>query len=69
VANGCTEIQFKLTRPALIIGDNPFLMNDNGGVGVLRIKSLLERSGRITLNASQSTLGKNFLAFNSEITG
>jgi beta-galactosidase len=60
------EIHFELKGPGVIVGDNPFLLDDSGGVGALWIKSQPGRSGKITLNATHKTLGSESLTLNSK---
>ncbi len=52
------EVQFVLTGPGVIIGDNPFHLKDAGGVGAIWIKSQPNSSGRIVVEATHSTFGK-----------
>jgi beta-galactosidase len=58
------EIAFELTGPGTILGDNPFSLEDNGGVGAVWIKSVAEGKGRITIKARHSTLGKKIVTIN-----
>lgn len=52
------EVNFELTGPGVVIGDNPFSLDDSGGVGAIWVKGVPDNPGRITLNASHTTLGK-----------
>jgi beta-galactosidase len=52
------EVAFNLTGPGTIVGDNPFALADSGGVGAVWIKTLPNSSGRITVTASHSSLGR-----------
>jgi len=56
------EVSLQLKGPGLIVGDNPFHLADSGGVGAIWIKSLPNRTGRIVLTASHSSLGRNSLS-------
>ncbi|GGG63229.1 glycoside hydrolase family 2 protein [Edaphobacter dinghuensis] len=59
------EIHLQLTGPGIIVGDNPFSLDDTGGVGAIWIKSIPGSPGRITLSASHSTLGTNSVNISS----
>ncbi len=52
------EVTVALTGPGVIVGDNPFRLTDSGGVGAIWIKTLPKTSGRITITATHSSLGK-----------
>lgn len=60
------EIHLQLTGPGIIVGDNPFSLDDSGGVGAIWIKSVPSNPGRITLSASHSTLGTNSVNISSK---
>lgn len=51
------EITFRLTGPGVLVGDNPFDLNDSGGAGAIWIRTAQNSSGRITLMATHSKLG------------
>lgn len=59
------EIHLQLAGPGIIVGDNPFSLDDTGGVGAIWIKSIPGSPGRITLSASHSTLGTNSVNISS----
>jgi beta-galactosidase len=61
------EIRFELTGPGTIVGDNPFLLDDSGGVGAIWIKSQPDREGKTTLSATHKTLGTESLALHSKV--
>ena len=48
---------FKLTGPAVIVGDNPFHLADAGGVGAIWVKTLPKSPGRIVVQATHPVLG------------
>jgi beta-galactosidase len=60
------EVHFQLTGPGLIIGDNPFSLDDSGGVGAIWIKGMPDTRGRITLNASHTNLGSSSVSIVSK---
>jgi beta-galactosidase len=60
------EIKFELTGPGVIVGDNPFLLDDSGGVGAIWIKSQPGRGGKITLSAVHKILGPESLTIDSK---
>ena len=55
------EVQLQIEGPASIVGDNPFQLASSGGVGAVWVKSQPNRSGRVTLTARHSSLGKSSL--------
>jgi beta-galactosidase len=59
------EINFEITGPGVIVGDNPFtLMDDSGGVGAIWIKTVPNGSGIITVKAVHSSLGVKIATIN-----
>jgi len=56
-AYGKGEVRFTLTGPGTILGDNPFRLDDAGGAGAVWIRTLPDRSGRIAVTATHSSLG------------
>lgn len=60
------EIHLRLTGPGVIVGDNPFSLDDTGGVGAVWIKSVPGNRGLITLNASHAALGSNSVSISSK---
>jgi beta-galactosidase len=60
------EIHLQLTGPGLIIGDNPFSLDDSGGVGAIWVKGVPDNPGRITLDASHITLGSSSVSITSK---
>ena len=51
------EVAFELTGPGRLIGDNPFLLADTGGVGAVWVRTLPRQPGRIIVKAVHSLLG------------
>jgi len=60
------EVRLQLTGPGLIIGDNPFALDDSGGVGAIWVKGVPENPGRITVNATHTTLGRSSISIDSQ---
>lgn len=60
------EVRLQLTGPGVIVGDNPFSLDDSGGVGAIWVKGMPDNPGRITLHASHTTLGKNSIEIDSK---
>lgn len=58
------EVTFKLTGPGIMVGDNPFLLDDSGGVGATWIKSMPNSSGRIKLDVAHSFYGTKSIEVN-----
>ncbi|HEY3915484.1 MAG TPA: hypothetical protein VGN61_13435, partial [Verrucomicrobiae bacterium] len=51
------NIQFEVQGPGVIVGDNPFRLEESGGAAAIWIKSLPNNPGVIQLKATHSTLG------------
>ena len=51
------EVNFELTGPGVLVGDNPFSLTESGGAGAIWIKTRLESSGRIVVKATHARLG------------
>jgi beta-galactosidase len=58
------EVTFELTGPGVIVGDNPFLLKDSGGVGAIWIRTAPRSSGRIVVTAAHSALGRKSVTIN-----
>jgi beta-galactosidase len=58
------EVNFTLTGPGVIVGDNPFRLTDSGGVGAIWIKTAPKSSGQITVKAAHSLLGAKAIEIN-----
>lgn len=59
---GTGEVKLRITGPGIIIGDNPFALDEPGGVGAVWIKSLPGRTGRIEVEAIHPILDRNSTA-------
>lgn len=51
------EVSFQIHGPAIVLGDNPFQLEDCGGSGAVWIKSVPNRSGQVVVRAIHSKLG------------
>lgn len=51
-------IKFELTGPGVIVGDNPFTLDDSGGVGAVWIRTVENSTGRIVIKAIHSIFGE-----------
>lgn len=52
------EVEFNVTGPGIIVGDNPFDLKQSGGVGAVWVKSIPGTGGLVTVSASHSSLGR-----------
>jgi beta-galactosidase len=50
-------VSFEVTGPGVIVGDNPFFLEDSGGVGAIWLRTLPNRRGEIHIKATHSSLG------------
>lgn len=50
-------VSFELTGPGILVGDNPFMLEESGGVGAVWVKTVPNKTGRIRVKAIHSTLG------------
>jgi beta-galactosidase len=51
------EVTLTLTGPAVLIGQNPFAFGSYGGVGGAFVRSILGKTGQVTVTALHATLG------------
>lgn len=51
------DLELSLKGPATLIGENPFTLEDTGGVGAVWVRTEPEKSGRILLRADHPSLG------------
>jgi beta-galactosidase len=51
------EVTLKVEGPAILVGDNPFSLADNGGAGAVWIRTAPEKTGLVRVTATHSTLG------------
>src|ERR1035437_363439 len=52
------EIAFQIHGPGLIVGDNPFQLEDSGGSGAVWIKAAPGGAGKIRIEAAHALLGR-----------
>jgi len=55
------KVIMKIDGPGTIVGDNPFDLEESGGAGAVWIKTTPGSSGRISFQASHSSLGNKYL--------
>jgi beta-galactosidase len=51
------KVSLTIEGPAVIVGDNPFALADNGGSGAVWIKTMTGREGKVRIEAQHDTLG------------
>jgi beta-galactosidase len=51
------NVIFNIEGPGIIVGDNPFDLNDSGGAAAIWVKAKPKSSGTISLHAAHATLG------------
>jgi beta-galactosidase len=51
------DVALELVGPGVIVGDNPFALEANGGAGAVYIRTVPGRAGTIRITARHSTLG------------
>jgi beta-galactosidase len=56
-AFGKGEVQFEITGPGSLLGDNPFDLGESGGAGAIWIRALPRKSGIVHVKARHSHLG------------
>ncbi len=54
---GQGEVEFGITGPGVIVGDNPFDLKQSGGVGAVWVKSIPDSGGFVRISATHSSLG------------
>ncbi len=64
-ALGTGEVQFEVTGPGELVGDNPFDLAPAGGAAAVWIKALPGNGGTITVRATHSALGSKSLNINA----
>lgn len=52
------DVRIELTGPGTVVGDNPFHLEESGGVGAVWVRTVARGSGAITVAATHSTLGR-----------
>lgn len=55
------RVRFELDGPGTLVGDNPFLLEDSGGVGAVWVKSMPRTHGEIRLKARHSLFGEKIV--------
>ena len=55
------DVALDLDGPGVIVGDNPFPLEANGGAGAVYIRTIPGRVGTIRITARHSTLGADIL--------
>ena len=58
------EVAFQIQGPGIIVGDNPFQLEESGGSGAIWIKTTVGGSGKIRIQASHSELGNRSVEIN-----
>lgn len=60
------EVHLHMQGPGIIVGDNPFSLNDAGGRGAVWIKTVFGRHGTITISAEHAVLGRGTVRIESK---
>ena len=55
------SVSFQIRGPAELVGDNPFLLADAGGIGAVWLKTIPGRTGTVAVLATHSELGAKSL--------
>lgn len=55
------KVVLKIDGPGTIVGDNPFDLEESGGAGAVWVKTIKGGGGRISLQATHSSLGNKHL--------
>jgi beta-galactosidase len=56
------NVMFNIDGPGIIVGDNPFDLNDSGGAAAIWVKAKQKSSGTISLHATHDTLGASVVS-------
>jgi beta-galactosidase len=51
------EVALKIDGPGMIVGDNPFALEANGGAGAVFVRTISGRTGTIRIEARHAVLG------------
>lgn len=62
---GAGSVTLRISGPGSIVGDNPFALEQPGGVGAVWIKTLPSHPGRIEVEASHPLLGRRSIVIHS----
>ena len=65
------KVAFKIGEPGILVGDNPFNLEESGGAGAVWVKAKPDSSGRIVLQVTHPTFGTKIVEINvkSEMQG
>jgi beta-galactosidase len=66
-ANGI--VVFDLSGPGRLVGDNPFSLEDSGGVGALWVRTIPGQIGRIRVKGTHSSLSASLVEINVTAAG
>lgn len=58
------EVNFKVTGPGVIVGDNPFGLLDTGGVGAVWVKTIENAAGQLVIKGRHSVWGEKTVTLN-----
>ncbi|HXR46400.1 MAG TPA: glycoside hydrolase family 2 TIM barrel-domain containing protein [Candidatus Limnocylindrales bacterium] len=58
------KVAFEISGPGMVVGDNPFALDDSGGVGAIWVRTVPNGSGEITVQAVHSSLGVKSVTIN-----
>jgi beta-galactosidase len=58
------EVIFKIQGPGILVGDNPFILEESGGAGAVWIKTGPQAHGIIYLKATHSSFGAKNIKIN-----
>jgi len=61
------QVVLKIDGPGVIVGDNPFSLDESGGVGAVYVRTLPQRAGKIRVEAEHEILGSAAVEINVRI--
>lgn len=53
------SVSFEIDGPGVVVGDNPFSLEDSGGAGAIWVRADSHRSGKVVVTAKHSTLAES----------
>ncbi len=59
--HGRGQVKFELTGPGILVGDNPFDLEESGGLAAVWVKSVPDHTGVIAVTGNHRTLGSRSL--------
>lgn len=59
------EVRLSVAGPGVLVGDNPFPLGQNGGVGAVWLRTRTARPGMILLTATHQALGAGTVTIQS----